>query len=42
MQPAAVVLELDLKRYRKLMQNTTSSDPSEVQQMVHKGDLKVT
>jgi pheromone shutdown protein TraB len=41
-QPAAVVLELDVKRYRKLMQSVASSDPYGVQQMVHQGVLKVT
>ena len=42
MQPAIVVLELDEKRYRKLMQSAASSDPFGVQRVAHSGVLKVT
>jgi pheromone shutdown protein TraB len=41
-QPAIVVLELDEKRYRKLMQSAASSDPFGVQRAAHGGVLKVT
>ena len=41
-QPAIVVLELDEKRYRKLMHSAASSDPFGVQRVVHGGVLKVT
>jgi pheromone shutdown protein TraB len=39
-QPAVVVLELDEKRYRKLMQSAASSDPFGVQRVAHGGVLK--
>lgn len=39
-QPAFVVLELDQKRYDKLMRDMASNDPYGVEQVVHGGILK--
>jgi hypothetical protein len=41
-QPAAVVLELDVKLYRMLMHSAASNDPFGVQRAAHGGVLKVT
>jgi pheromone shutdown protein TraB len=40
-QPAIVVLELDEKRYKKLMQDMAGNDPFGVQRVANSGVLKV-